>query len=220
MKIEEPFYAVRVLRTYSTVIAFPSPRKKTSKKKETLLCECILCILRLLCTCRVLHTRMRAIPLTLVLANVFCWDRHASSSTSCANGLCTTGVLASDGKVCCSSSCGRCGGPGCSSLAKGLDALTCCPAEWTGNRTDKSEHRCRSATQEGCIMPGNAVACRQRRLDAASTEQQGHRVVVDRLCTCASPFSRVYRGACLPAFMIIGSQKAATSTLRWCAHHG
>ena len=31
----------------------------------------------------------------------------------------------------------------------------------------------------------------------------------------AGPYTRAYRGACLPSFMVIGSQKAATSKLRW-----
>ena len=36
-----------------------------------------------------------------------------------------------------------------------------------------------------------------------------------RACRCHGPHSRAYRGQCLPSFMIIGSQKAATSKLRW-----
>ena len=34
-------------------------------------------------------------------------------------------------------------------------------------------------------------------------------------CRCHGPYTRAYRGACLPSFMVIGSQKAATSKLRW-----
>ena len=37
----------------------------------------------------------------------------------------------------------------------------------------------------------------------------------NRTCLCHGPHSRAYRGQCLPSFMIIGSQKAATSKLRW-----
>ena len=37
----------------------------------------------------------------------------------------------------------------------------------------------------------------------------------NRTCQCHGPHSRAYRGQCLPSFMIIGSQKAATSKLRW-----
>ena len=37
----------------------------------------------------------------------------------------------------------------------------------------------------------------------------------NRACKCRGPLSRPYRGQCLPSFMVIGSQKAATSTLRW-----
>ena len=37
----------------------------------------------------------------------------------------------------------------------------------------------------------------------------------NRTCRCHGPHSRAYRGQCLPSFMIIGSQKAATSKLRW-----
>ena len=36
-----------------------------------------------------------------------------------------------------------------------------------------------------------------------------------RRCRCHGPLTRAYRGQCLPSFMIIGSQKAATSKLRW-----
>uniref|UniRef100_A0A7S3C3H0 Sulfotransferase domain-containing protein n=1 Tax=Haptolina ericina TaxID=156174 RepID=A0A7S3C3H0_9EUKA len=37
----------------------------------------------------------------------------------------------------------------------------------------------------------------------------------DQPCICRGSFSKPYRGACLPTFMVIGSQKAATSKLRW-----
>lgn len=38
-------------------------------------------------------------------------------------------------------------------------------------------------------------------------------------CRCHGPYTRAYRGSCLPSFMVIGSQKAATSKLRWYHRH-
>ena len=34
-------------------------------------------------------------------------------------------------------------------------------------------------------------------------------------CRCHGAYTHAYRGSCLPSFMVIGSQKAATSKLRW-----
>ena len=72
-------------------------------------------------------------------------------------------------------------------------------------------------------MPPAAAACavmaagktRQRKPKRAGLPGEAGAAGSPYECRCHGPYTRAYRGACLPSFMVIGSQKAATSKLRW-----
>eukprot|EP00964_Phaeocystis_antarctica_P136671 scaffold101129_cov34-Phaeocystis_antarctica.AAC.1 len=135
----------------------------------------------------------------------------------CFTGLCATGGLAADSRSCCPLRCRRCGGPGCGLLEHGPGAAHCCPARWPGN----ASNLCADPRQSRCWMPPHVATCLNKLKGTPShvrptvlSAKPGERDP-KRACRCHGPHSRAYRGQCLPSFMIIGSQKAATSKLRW-----
>ena len=74
-------------------------------------------------------------------------------------------------------------------------------------------------------MPAAAASCavmaagKTRQRNPRSSKRGGERGASSNApayaCSCHGTFTRAYRGQCLPSFMVIGSQKAATSKLRW-----
>ncbi|KAL1499458.1 hypothetical protein AB1Y20_011662 [Prymnesium parvum] len=68
---------------------------------------------------------------------------------------------------------------------------------------------------DDAVLHGGMTAPHQKVLGGKVGGRHSHKAAADRSCRCRSPFSRAYRGSCLPSFMVIGSQKAATSKLRW-----
>ena len=142
----------------------------------------------------------------------------ASSRGPCFAGLCELGVLDSSSRSCCPAACRKCGGPGCGSLEHGPGALQCCPARFPGNASGV----CSEPGQSRCRLPPHVTGCLNKLRGTLSggkafknlSAKPGERDP-NRACKCRGPLSRPYRGQCLPSFMVIGSQKAATSKLRW-----
>ena len=102
-------------------------------------------------------------------------------------------------------------------LEHGPGAAYCCPARWPGNASGL----CADPGQSRCRMPPHVATCLNKLKGTMShmrptvqSAKPGERDP-NRTCRCHGPHSRAYRGQCLPSFMIIGSQKAATSKLRW-----
>ena len=102
-------------------------------------------------------------------------------------------------------------------LEYGPGAAYCCPARWPGNASGL----CADPGQSRCRMPPHVATCLNKLKGTMShmrptvqSAKPGERDP-NRTCQCHGPHSRAYRGQCLPSFMIIGSQKAATSKLRW-----
>ena len=102
-------------------------------------------------------------------------------------------------------------------LEHGPGAAYCCPARWPGNASGL----CADPGQSRCRMPPHVATCLNKLKGTMShmrptvqSAKPGERDP-NRTCLCHGPHSRAYRGQCLPSFMIIGSQKAATSKLRW-----
>jgi hypothetical protein len=144
---------------------------------------------------------------------------------TCPVGLCATGRLDSVTKWCCSGQCSkRCGGPGCGSADNGAGPETCCPAKWSANSGAGGVPTCTSGAETGCKMPASCagLAAGKARVRAPRSSKRpsernsdGALVRSTSDCQCHGPYTRAYRGSCLPSFMVIGSQKAATSKLRW-----
>lgn len=149
----------------------------------------------------------------------------AAATGVCTSGLCTRGRLDSVSKFCCVGDCQRCGGPGCGSKDFGPGPGFCCPAKWLGSRSQDhsaspgsiSSHKatCTTPGQTSCRMPSTVASCLMKQ--QGKKQEAVHRSMTrpDQPCICRGSFSKPYRGACLPTFMVIGSQKAATSKLRW-----
>ena len=149
----------------------------------------------------------------------------ASAETQCAAGLCLHGRLDSGLKYCCASSCSkRCGGPGCGADDNGGGAEACCPARFAGGQPSRIP-TCAAADQTSCRMPSGCagLAAGKARVRVPRTTKRPSERTNSSMsyagataeCRCHGPFTRTYRGQCLPSFMVIGSQKAATSKLRW-----
>ena len=156
---------------------------------------------------------MHALALTVVAGAPF-GGRRAHES-ACLAGMCSSGTADAGFKFCCDGRCKKCGGAGCGAPDNGASAETCCPAKW-----QSGAQQCSDSTQIGCKMPPAAQQCANMaagksrlRKPKRSTGSGGGMPVSE--CRCAGPYTRAYRGACLPSFMVIGSQKAATSKLRW-----
>jgi len=140
-----------------------------------------------------------------------------------AANLCANGRLDAASKWCCAGTCLKnCGGPNCGSADNGAGADTCCPARWTSSATASV---CTFFGQSGCRMPAGCAslaAGQTRARTPRSTQRPSERTssstaVAARplACSCYGRYTHAYRGTCLPSFMVIGSQKAATSKLRW-----
>ena len=146
----------------------------------------------------------------------------AWASSTCTSGMCAAGRADGGLKWCCSAKCKRCGGSGCGAQDNGAGAETCCPARWPSGPA--AAPVCTATEQTGCKLPAAAAACS---VMAAGKARQRTPRSIGRgkggsgggggggACACHGPYTRAYRGACLPSFMVIGSQKAATSKLRW-----
>mmetsp|Transcript_350 Transcript_350/g.1109 ORF Transcript_350/g.1109 Transcript_350/m.1109 type:complete len:451 (-) Transcript_350:505-1857(-) len=137
-------------------------------------------------------------------------DVTAGTPPRCAGGLCATGRLGPP-NWCCAPLCERCGGPGC---GVGAPPNLCCPSRWDlGNTTTL----CTSPEHTGCRLPPDATrACANNLGSVKQRSPKGQREDAGRgACRCYGRYSRGYLGDCLPSFMVIGSQKAATSKLRW-----
>jgi len=128
------------------------------------------------------------------------------------------GVIDQPMRSCCPTSCRRCGGAGCGG-PDGPGAAYCCPARF-------SNSTCTDPTQLQCKLPTHVVGClnkvkgTMKKATEWSKPRENHSAKPGerrphRACSCHGSLSRPYRGQCLPSFMIIGSQKAATSKLRW-----
>lgn len=134
-----------------------------------------------------------------------------ADASMCIPNLCVGGRIGAS-TWCCSAACQSCGGPGC---AVDAPASLCCPSRWP--RINASTI-CVDAHQTGCkLSPEAAGACGQ--IAGKSRQRKPKRLQdrknISRTCICQGPYGREYRGDCLPSFMVIGSQKAATSKLRW-----
>jgi [heparan sulfate]-glucosamine 3-sulfotransferase 5 len=141
---------------------------------------------------------------------------------ACTGGLCAAGQADTGLKWCCDARCKKCGGSGCGAADNGASAETCCPAKWTRAQNGTGAAICGAPTDHTCKLPPASQACavmamgkaRQRKPKRGATDGGGNGRRGSG-CHCHGKYSRVYRGACLPSFMVIGSQKAATSKLRW-----
>ena len=163
-------------------------------------------------------SRLRIFLLHLLLAG------PGRADDVCSKGLCSVGRTDNAYKMCCDGRCKRCGGAGCGAPDNGASADVCCPAKWSGGGLAKAPICVPGATS--CKMPPAAAACavlaagksRQRKPKRAGVPggagASGSGADAYE-CRCHGPYTRAYRGACLPSFMVIGSQKAATSKLRW-----
>ena len=153
---------------------------------------------------------------------------RASAEVPCVSGLCSSGRLDAGLRQCCPGKCAKkCGGPGCGAADNIGGADACCPARWSINGTAPT---CAAVEQTACIMPkacASLAAGKARARSPRSTLKGGERTATAATaaatasarasveCRCHGTFTRAYRGTCLPSFMVIGSQKAATSKLRW-----
>lgn len=154
--------------------------------------------------------------------------RFLQQSSVCAAGVCATGRTDSAFKFCCHGGCKRCGGSGCGAADNGPPptAENCCPARWPSAVSGGGAPACSTPGQVACKLPPSAAKCatmaagKTRQRNPRSAKRGGERssdgsAAPAYACACHGRFTRAYRGQCLPSFMVIGSQKAATSKLRW-----
>mmetsp|Transcript_1402 Transcript_1402/g.4424 ORF Transcript_1402/g.4424 Transcript_1402/m.4424 type:complete len:469 (-) Transcript_1402:129-1535(-) len=164
---------------------------------------------------------------TMLLLVVLGLRACRAAGDACSQGVCAGGRTDGAHKWCCPSDCKRCGGAGCGASGNGPapTAENCCPARWPSASEPAGAPACSAPDQTACKMPLAAAACaiaagrtRQRRPRSSGRGGERSGSVADapiHACSCHGPFARPYRGQCLPSFMVIGSQKAATSKLRW-----
>ena len=153
-----------------------------------------------------------------------------AQGSACSAGVCVAGRTDNAFKWCCDGRCKRCGGSGCGASDNGPapTAETCCPARWPSATNGSGVPACGSPGQVACKMPSSAGACavmaagKTRQRNPRSMKRGGERSSSSSgaaapvyACSCHGSYTRTYRGQCLPSFMVIGSQKAATSKLRW-----
>lgn len=160
---------------------------------------------------------------TMLLLVVLGLRACRAAGDACSQGVCAGGRTDGAHKWCCPSDCKRCGGAGCGASGNGPapTAENCCPARWPSASEPAGAPACSAPDQTACKMPLAAAACaiaagrtRQRRPRSSGRGGERSGSVADapiHACSCHGPFARPYRGQCLPSFMVIGSQKAATS---------
>jgi hypothetical protein len=151
-----------------------------------------------------------------------------SLADTCIAGLCSAGRLDVGLQHCCSDRCAvKCGGPGCGAADNIAGPDLCCPARWVPNGSSMAT--CTAVGQTSCRMPkacASLATGKSRERTPRSSKRPAERGSGGVLaasaaaraaveCRCHGAYTHAYRGSCLPSFMVIGSQKAATSKLRW-----
>ena len=118
------------------------------------------------------------------------------------------GRLDGNQRHCCSVDCKRCGGIGCGLKENGPGARECCPVRW-----EAPVPPCTSFQRTRCKLASSPAHRVHAPLRLHNHSSHTNRTGVP--CACHGGHAAAYRGRCLPSFMVIGSQKAATSKLRW-----